>query len=298
MGAESGPSWCACDDWSCLRLILSFLLRSLAYVSFCILRLGVQTQQVDMAMNMSGTLNLVRRYMINHHQRDSRLRAYLESLTGEHEAGLAESMTQEDLQKLVIYHERDMRAQTEGEMRRRGTLRKGTLEQVHAADEENPPRYARALLVRSVSAKEIRTNTSSVWKQLRKSLRVAAHAEGREANKAWLTMVKLLRSDPEVAVRWVELCANNSQPRELREVERARCIDALAAADLASTNMAAQRVIVNILASASEPPEMQEYTLGSLSSVGLPGPPLVVELARAALRSGKRQFAHALGNSF
>ena len=248
-----------------------------------------------MAMNMSGALRLIRRYTIDHHQRDSKLQAYHESLVGDHGEVSGQSQAPEHLRELVISHERDTRDQSKGrEVRRRGTLRQATLEHVLRTGEKDPSPVERGRLLRSLSASRIRNEIRHAWGQLQRHLHVAAHAQGLEAHTAWREMVKLLRSVPEVVVWWMERCANDSR-RDV--VKRALCIDALAAADLASSNMAAQRVIVNILASTTEAPDLQDYTLGSLSSVGVPGPPLVEELARAALdvSVGKRQYAHALG---
>ena len=248
-----------------------------------------------MAMNQSGTLTLVRRYAIDHHQRDLKLRTYFESLVGEDGDGPEQSrLLSEELPQLVIVHERDMRAQNKRDLSRRGILQQATLEHVYAADEEHPARE-RAQFLRRFSATDIRRNTTKAGHKLRRFLRTSASEEGPHAHQAWLNTVKMMREEPEVVVWWVERCANNSHSRSRRE--RARCLDVLCATDLKIARMAAQRVIINILTSLTEPQEMQEYTLGSLSSVGLPSPTLIQELARASLRASKhqRQFFHALG---
>ena len=249
-----------------------------------------------MAMNQSGTLTLVRRYAIDHHQRDLKLRTYFESLVGEDGDGPEQSrLLSEELPQLVIVHERDMRAQNKRYLSKRGILQQATLEHVYAADEEHPAREERAQFLRRFSATDIRRNTTKAGHKLRRFLRTSASEEGPHAHQAWLNTVKMMREEPEVVVWWVERCANNSHSRSRRE--RARCLDVLCAADLKTARMAAQRVIINILTSLTEPQEMQEYALGSLSSVGLPSPTLIEELARASLRASKhqRQFSHALG---
>lgn len=85
-----------------------------------------------MGMNQSGTLTLVRRYNIDRHERDSKLRTFLESLEGEYQEQ-ATSTSSQELMRMVVFHERDMRAHTQGSLRRRGILRQATLEHVDAA---------------------------------------------------------------------------------------------------------------------------------------------------------------------
>jgi len=194
----------------------------------------------------------------------------------------------------VLAHEKDMRAQGKENLRK-GILRRSTLEHVHPIVEKNPTLEERVQILRRSSATDIRRNTTQMWRQLLVLLQQAAHGEGPhdQPHKAWKQMLMLLQNEPEVVVRWLERCVDNFNRRSFRE--RARCLDVLVAADLKSANLAAQRVIVNVLASKREPVEMQEYTLGSLASVGLPSPKLVEELARVAWRAGKRHYAHALG---
>ena len=143
----SGPNQALASLVSVSLLIPGALPRLTLFLSFS------YTQQVYMAMNQSGTLTLVRRYAIDHHQRDSKLRTYFESLVGEDGDGPEQSrLLSEELPQLVIVHERDMRAQNKRYLSKRGILQQATLEHVYAADEEHPAREERAQFLRRFSA--------------------------------------------------------------------------------------------------------------------------------------------------